>query len=318
MAAGKKIGKKSQASNDFLEPLAPIAGGATNVGTGRAYNDGAVSVAFSLPALSPAATSYTVTASTGQTATGASSPIVVTGIASGANPTFTITATNAAGTSAASSATSAVTVTTVPQTLGAPTATGQLNQDTVSWSAAATGGSAIIDYTWSSSDGKSGTTASTSVVVGQEGNTSQTYTVTARNANGSSAASPASNNVTTIAPFFPPYFVPPFFPPFFPFFPFFPPYFVPPFFPPFFPFCPFFPPYFVPPYFVPPFFPPYFVPPYFVPPFFPPYFVPPFFPPYFAPATPQTYCPSLGRNVPSSGYPGNCPGYRLDGNTIAE
>jgi uncharacterized repeat protein (TIGR02543 family) len=30
----------------------------------------------------------------------------------------------------------------------------------------------------------------------------------------------------------------------------------------------------------------------------------------------QTYCPSLGYNVPSSGYPGNCPGYRFDANTI--
>ena len=57
MAAGKKIGKKSQASNDFLEPLAPILGGATNVGTDRPFNNGAVSVTFSLPALSPAATS---------------------------------------------------------------------------------------------------------------------------------------------------------------------------------------------------------------------------------------------------------------------
>ena len=97
MAAGKKIGKKSQASNDFLEPLAPTGVSATNVGTGRAYNNGAATVSFSLPALSPAATSYTVTASTGQTATGASSPITVTGIASTATPTFTVTATNAAG-----------------------------------------------------------------------------------------------------------------------------------------------------------------------------------------------------------------------------
>ena len=30
----------------------------------------------------------------------------------------------------------------------------------------------------------------------------------------------------------------------------------------------------------------------------------------------QTYCPSLGYNVPSSGYPGNCPGFRLDANTL--
>ena len=118
MAAGKKIGKKSQASNDFLEPLAPTGVTGTDVGTGRAFNNGAVSVAFSLPALSPAATSYTVTASTGQTATGASSPIIVTGIASTATPTFTVTATNAVGTGPASSASASVTTWTVP---GAPT-----------------------------------------------------------------------------------------------------------------------------------------------------------------------------------------------------
>jgi hypothetical protein len=325
MAAGKKSGRKSQASNDFLEPLKPTGVTATDVGTARAFNNGAATVSFSLPALSPAATSFTVTSSTGQTATGASSPITVTGITANASVTFTVTATNAAGTSAASTASSAIAITTVPATPNAPTITQQVNQDTISWSAPANGGKAITGYTWASSDGKGATVGSgtTTVAVAQEGGTSQTYTVRAINANGNSLVSPASVNITTtppffppyfVPPFFPPYFVPPFFPPFFPFFPFFPPYFVPPFFPPFFPFFPFFPPYFVPPYFVPPFFPPYFVPPYFVPPFFPPYFVPP----YFAPASPLTYCPSLGYNVPSSGYPGNCPGFRLDGNTVAE
>ena len=48
MASGKRIGKKSQASNDFLEPLAPTGVSATNIGTGRAFNDGAASVSFSL------------------------------------------------------------------------------------------------------------------------------------------------------------------------------------------------------------------------------------------------------------------------------
>ena len=61
MAAGKKIGRKAQASNDFLEPLAPTGVSASNVGTGRGFNDGAANVSFSLPALSPNATSYTVT-----------------------------------------------------------------------------------------------------------------------------------------------------------------------------------------------------------------------------------------------------------------
>ena len=209
MAAGKKAGRKSQASNDFLEPLAPTGVTGTNVGTGRAFNNGAVSVAFSLPALSPAATSYTVTASTGQTATGSSSPIVVQGIASAATPTFTVTATNAAGTSTASSASAAVTVTTVPATPGAPSASSpSAGNDSVSWTAPATGGSAITNYFWSSSDGKSGNTASTSVTVAQEQGTAQTYTVRADNANGSSTTSSASPSVTTVYSFTPYSFTP--------------------------------------------------------------------------------------------------------------
>ena len=207
MAAGKKAGRKSQASNDFLEPLKPTITSATNVGTGRAFNDGAVTVEFTLPALSPAATSFTVTASTGPTATGASSPIVVTGIASSATPTFTVTASNAAGTSAASDASSAVTVTTVPATPSAPTATAGVDQDTVSWTAPANGGSAITGYTWASSDSKGATLNATSTTVVQEGSTSQTYTVYATNANGNSGVSPASNSVTTTPPFFPPFFI---------------------------------------------------------------------------------------------------------------
>jgi len=245
MAQNKRAGKKSLAQNDFIPPLTPISVSGTDVGTNRAYNDGAVSVSFSLPSNSPAATSYTVTSSGSHTATGSSSPIVVTGLSSNTGYTFTVTATNAYGTSSASSASSSVTATTVPATIGAPTATAGVNQDTVSWNIPNNGGKAISTYRWTSSDGKTGTTASTSVVVTQEANTAQTYQVRAENANGNGVYSANSNSVTTQAPFFPPFF--PFFPsfgPFFPpYFPFFPPYFpyFPPYFPPFFPsFGPFF------------------------------------------------------------------------------
>lgn len=239
MAQNKRAGRKSLAQNDFIPPLAPVSVSGTDVGTNRAYNDGAVSVSFSLPSGSPAATSYTVTASPGgATASGSSSPITVAGLASNTAYTFTVTATNAYGTSAASSASMAVTATTVPAAPGAPTATAGVNQDTVSWNIPNNGGKAISQYFWQSSDGKSGTTSNTSVTVAQEANTAQTYQVRAINANGSGALSASSNNVTTQAPFFPPFF------PFFPSFgPFFPPFF--PFFPPFFPsFGPYFPPFF--------------------------------------------------------------------------
>jgi hypothetical protein len=96
-----------------------------------------------------------------------------------------------------------------------PTATAGVNQDVVSWTAPASGGKVISLYRWTSSDGKTGTTASTSVTVAQEAGTAQTYQVRAENANGNGIYSAASNNVTTASPFFP-------FFPYFPYFPFFP------------------------------------------------------------------------------------------------
>ncbi len=69
------------------------------------------SVAFTVPANGGSAiTGYTVTSNPGSiTATGSSSPIVVTGLTNGTAYTFTVTATNAIGTSDASSASAAVT-----------------------------------------------------------------------------------------------------------------------------------------------------------------------------------------------------------------
>lgn len=228
MAQNKRAGRKSLAQNDFIPPTTPTDVVATNVGTNRPFNNGQASVSFS----ASGGTSYTVTASTGQTATGSSSPILVSGLSSASNVTFTVTGTNAIGTSAASSPSSSILITTVPATPSAPSASAGVNQDTVSWTAPNNGGSTITQYNWASSDGKSGTTTQTSVTVSQEGGTAQTYTVSATNANGTGGVSPASNSVTTQSPFFP-FF--PFFPGFGPYFPYFP-YF--PFFPGFGPFFP--------------------------------------------------------------------------------
>jgi uncharacterized protein (TIGR02145 family) len=72
---------------------------------------GQASVAFTAPASNggSAITGYTVTSSPGSfTATGASSPLIVTGLTSGTSYTFTVVATNAAGNSLASVASGAV------------------------------------------------------------------------------------------------------------------------------------------------------------------------------------------------------------------
>ena len=97
-------------------PDAPVIGTATGGNT-------QASVAFSPPDTNggSAITSYTVTATDsttpangGQTQSGSASPITVTGLTNGDSYTFTVTATNSAGTGAASAASNAVVPATVP------------------------------------------------------------------------------------------------------------------------------------------------------------------------------------------------------------
>ena len=210
----KQAGRMSQSANDFLAPLAPTIGTATNVGTNRPYNDGAVSITFTPNSAGAAATSYTASGycsvhATTRTATGSSSPIVVTGFGVNSTPTITVTATNAAGTSSPSAASNQVTVTTVPSTMAAPGVSSPnpgaavnvagASYDTVTWTAPASGGTDITGYTIVGSDGSGATpgagTSSTNIT--QTG--TQTYTIYARNANGSGSPSPASGSVTTFA-----------------------------------------------------------------------------------------------------------------------
>ena len=293
----------SQGANDFLTPYAPTIGTATDVGTSRPYDNGAVTVTFTHTGPN-AATSYTASGycsvhGTTHTATGASSPLTITGFGSGAITNITVTGTNSAGTGPASDASNSVTVTTVPQSpslsavtntcsgrgfndglvivtvepratggkaisshyaisnagqnassgssavsvtglsggtsytfqgrvsnangdsaltaaSGAVTATTVPAQvtdvsastpsagvDRITWSAPANGGSAITNYYWASSDGKSGNTGATSVDIDQEQGSAQTYTVRADNACGSGTTSAVSNNVTTTFSFAP-------------------------------------------------------------------------------------------------------------------
>ena len=207
MAIGKRSGRKSQGSNDFLMPKTPTIGTATDVGTGRAYNNGAATVTFTADP-TYAADSFTVTSTPGSyTGTGASSPVTVTGLQSDTSYTFTVTATNTYGTSDASAASNSITATTVPATPSAPTASSpNADADEVSWSAPANGGSVITNYHWQSNEDpvKEGDTATTaSVTVVQEAATAQRYKVYATNANGNSDYSALSNEITTTFSFVP-------------------------------------------------------------------------------------------------------------------
>jgi hypothetical protein len=163
--------------------------------------------------------------------------------------TFTVTATNASGTSAASDASNSVTVTSVPQAPNASLASPNANEDQVSFSANATGGKSITGFSGTGSvSGSFASTLTSPAAVSVTSGTNEYFTVYAINANGQSLGT-QTNAVTTTAPFFPPFFPPyfPFFPPSFPYFPYFPgfgPYF--PYFPGFGPYFPGFGPYFAP------------------------------------------------------------------------
>jgi len=190
----------SSASNSVTPIAVPDA---PTIGTATRGNAQA-SVAFTAPSNtgdSPI-TGYTVTSSPGGiTGTGASSPIVVTGLTNGTAYTFTVTATNTQGTSVPSAASNSVTPATVP---GAPTigtATRGNAQASVTFTApASNGGSAITGYTVTSSPGDITATGSSSpiVITGLTNGTAYTFTVTATNAAGTGAASLASNSVTPI------------------------------------------------------------------------------------------------------------------------
>lgn len=175
---------------------------APTIGTATAGNLNA-SVAFTAPANNGGAsiTGYRATSSPGGiTADGTASPIVVTGLTNGVAYTFTVKAQNSEGYGSDSAASNSVTpAVTVP---GAPTAVtaavASTTSATVTFTAPAdNGGSAILDYTATSSPGglTSSAGASPRTVSGLTSGVDYTFTVTARNAVGSSAPSAASNTV---------------------------------------------------------------------------------------------------------------------------
>jgi hypothetical protein len=190
-------------------PQPPTSLVATNVGTSRAYNNGAASVAFTTASADGGSTitGYTITSNPGSfTATGSTSPIVVTGLQSATSYTFTGTATNSIGLSTVSSASSSITATTVPQapTPGTATAT---NTTTASlpFTAGATGGSTITNYKYST-DGTTYTalspaqTTSPLSISGLTSGTTYTFYIKAVNTNGDSAASTAYNSLAMPLP----------------------------------------------------------------------------------------------------------------------
>jgi len=146
---------------------------------------------------------YTVTVEPGgKTVTGSGPPVTVTGLTDGTSYTFTITATNAIGTSLPSAPSNPVTPLTVP---GAPTAVvANVNANfpdeaSVSFTAPASdGGAAITSYTVTATSSNGGLTrmatgsGSPIVLTGLGGAKTYTFTVTATNTAGTGPASAPS------------------------------------------------------------------------------------------------------------------------------
>ena len=202
MATSRKKGVKSSAQDNFIGPNDVTGVSASNVGSGRAYNDGRIDVSWTNPSTGNTPDGYKVYDGATLKAIIAhpTSTASITGLSSNTSYTFTVKAYDSYGEAAGVNA-NAATATTVPATPSAPTATaqGSAATDDVSWSAPADGGSAITSYDWESNDSKSGNTGSTSVSVSQEAGTAQSYRVRAKNANGDSAWSSYSSQVTSFS-----------------------------------------------------------------------------------------------------------------------
>ena len=152
-------------------------------------------------------TEYVVFSNPGsETCSTAGTSCTVTGLTNGDTYTFTVVATNSAGSSIGSMSSSPVTPAapdpdpTVPSAPTAVTGVAGNEQVSVSWTAPTnTGGSAITGYTVTATPGGAtcSTTGATScTVTGLTNGTAYTFTVTATNGVGTGAASNASSAVT--------------------------------------------------------------------------------------------------------------------------
>lgn len=160
---------------------------------------GQATVSWIAPTSGYSVTSYRVVASNGSTCTSATTSCVVTGLLYGTSYTFTVTATNAYGTSPASVASNAITPSeSYPAAPTAVVAVAGSQSATVSWTAAANNGSLITLYVVTASPGGLGCTSTTTscVVSGLTNGTAYTFTVAARNAVGTGPVSLASAAVT--------------------------------------------------------------------------------------------------------------------------
>jgi len=191
-----------------VAPLAVTGLTATDVGTNQPYNNGAALLTWTLPSNSDPATLYTITSTpTTTTQTSTTTSYTFTGLASNTSYTFAVVPSNPNG-SGPSTTSNSITATTVPQapTIGTASDVGTNvawgnAQANVTFTAGNTGGKQITGYTVTSSGSQTGTgTTSPINVAGMSGGTNYSFTVTATNANGISAASGSTSVTPTTVP----------------------------------------------------------------------------------------------------------------------
>ena len=181
---------------------------APTIGTATVSTYGAISVPFTAPANDGgnAITSYTVTATPGGlTATGSSSPLVVSGLTGGTFYTFKVKATNGIGTGAESTASNSIMVTGSITNTVAPSITGTSglgNTLTVGNGTWTTNSTTISSYTYQWYRGGNAISGATNSTYTQ-GDNDVALTITASvMASAPGASSVTVNSSNTIGPFY--------------------------------------------------------------------------------------------------------------------
>jgi Domain of unknown function (DUF4082)/Fibronectin type III domain/Bacterial Ig domain len=204
-----------EGSNYWVDPVfSPIPAPGQVTGVKAVAGTGSATVTWTAPASGGAVTTYTITPFIGASAqtptvvTGSppTTSALVSGLTAGKTYTFTVQASNPAGSGAVSSASNAVTP-TAPVPPEAPTnvtAAAASKSALVSWSAPPNnGGSAITGYKVTPFIGSEaqapvsvGATTTSTTITGLTTGTSYTFTVTAANSIGMGSASKASPAIT--------------------------------------------------------------------------------------------------------------------------
>jgi hypothetical protein len=130
------------------------------------------------------------------------SPLTFTGLELGTTYTFIVVATNSIGTSVPSTPSASVVVANVPNAPSILVVSSGHEEIALAWAPNGDGGSAILNYTVTCSDGIAPvtTTETSTTITGLTNGTSYTFTVVATNAIGDSESSTGSSGTPTASP----------------------------------------------------------------------------------------------------------------------